>query len=270
VSARGLIVRAVSALCIVATPLAAARGARRLCDAQGGILFGPAVATLDRLVPDILAASGDRRPVLSPLAERLLAVRAGRAAGGPFADLAVDGGLAGSLAAALSELRRAEVDADQARAAASRLEGGPAARLRALAAALEAHEAALRDLSVLDRAGAMRAAAAMPRLSSAPPPSSSMAREPAARRTFAAFSIAAAFGTARAATRGGSTGSGPSVQATSAGTIRVAGPRRSCATISASAASPPASPGSSIRRAQTENGSATASISVVSGASRAR
>ncbi|HEY6002103.1 MAG TPA: hypothetical protein VIV57_04450, partial [Anaeromyxobacter sp.] len=61
------------ALCIVATPLAAARAARRLCDAQGGLLFGPRVATLERLVPSILAASGDRRAVLSPLAERLLA-----------------------------------------------------------------------------------------------------------------------------------------------------------------------------------------------------
>jgi RecB family exonuclease len=147
------------ALCVVATPLAAARGARRLCDAQGGILFGPAVATLDRLVPQILAAAGDRRPVLSPLAERLLAVRAGRAAGGPFAGLGADGGLAASLTAALGELRRGEVDAEAARAAAARLEGGPAARLATLAAVLSVYEDALHALGVLDRPAATRAAA---------------------------------------------------------------------------------------------------------------
>jgi RecB family exonuclease len=158
----------VPALCVVSTPLAAARGARRLCDAQGGILFGPAVATLDGIVPSILAAAGDRRPVLPPIGERLLAARAGRAAGGPFADVAPDGGLAAALASALSELRRAEVTADGARAVAGGLERGAAARLRALAGALEAHEAALRDLSALDRAGAMRAAAAAARRGALP------------------------------------------------------------------------------------------------------
>jgi RecB family exonuclease len=158
----------VPALCVVATPLAAARGARRLCDAQGGILFGPAVATLDRIVPQILAAAGDRRPVLPPLAERLLAVRAGRAAGGPFAGLAADGGLAASLTAALAELRRGEVDAGTARAAAGRLAGGPAARLGALAEALGAYEEALADLAVLDRAGATRVAAAAARRGALP------------------------------------------------------------------------------------------------------
>jgi hypothetical protein len=154
---------------VVSTPLAAARAARRLCDAQGGILFGPAVTTLERLVPAILAASGDRRPVLSPLGERLLAARAGREAGGPFADLAPDGGLAASLAAALAELRRGEVDAGDARDAAARLAPGPAARLGALAAALAASERALDGLSILDRAGAMRAAAAAARRGALPP-----------------------------------------------------------------------------------------------------
>jgi len=158
----------VSALCVVSTPLAAARGSRRLCDAQGGILFGPAVATIDRIVPDILAASGDRRPVLPLLAERLLAARAGRAAGGPFADVAPDGGLAASLAAALAELRRGEVDAEAARAAAARLDGGPAARLGALADALEVYEDALRDLAVLDRAEATRIAAGAARRGALP------------------------------------------------------------------------------------------------------
>jgi hypothetical protein len=154
---------------VVSTPLAAARAARRLCDAQGGILFGPAVTTLERLVPAILAASGDRRPVLSPLGEQLLAARAGREAGGPFADLAPDGGLAASLASALSELRRGEVDRDAARDAAARLAPGPAARLTALAAALGAAERALEDLSILDRAGAMRAAAEAARRGALPP-----------------------------------------------------------------------------------------------------
>jgi hypothetical protein len=158
----------VPALCVVGSPLAAARGARRLCDAQGGILFGPAVATLDRLVPDILAASGDRRPVLSPLAERLVAVRAGRTAGGPLADLAADAGLADSLAGALAELRRGEVEPEVVRAAAARLDGGPATRLRLLADALQAQEAALRELAVLDRAGATRVAAAAARRGALP------------------------------------------------------------------------------------------------------
>jgi RecB family exonuclease len=158
----------VSVLCLVSSPLSAARGARRLCDAQGGILFGPAVATLDGVVPSILAAAGDRRPVLSPLGERLLAARSGRAAGGRFAEVAPDGGLAASLASALAELRRGEVAPPVALAAAADLAGGAAARLAALAAALEAHEAALRDLAVLDRAGAMRAAAAAARRGALP------------------------------------------------------------------------------------------------------
>ena len=44
------------------------------------------------LVVPILAASGDRRAVLDPLAERLVAVEAGREAGGPFAGLSAEGG----------------------------------------------------------------------------------------------------------------------------------------------------------------------------------
>ncbi|HEY6100229.1 MAG TPA: PD-(D/E)XK nuclease family protein, partial [Anaeromyxobacter sp.] len=147
------------ALVIVATPLAAARAARRLCDAQGGLLFGPRIATLDRVVPGILAASGDRRAVLPPLAERLLAAEAGDAAGGALAGAAPDGGLAAALASAIAELRRGEVSAADAREAATALEGGAAARLRALADALATYEGALRRLPVLDRAGAARAAA---------------------------------------------------------------------------------------------------------------
>ncbi|HET8539603.1 MAG TPA: PD-(D/E)XK nuclease family protein, partial [Anaeromyxobacter sp.] len=146
-------------LCIVPTPLAAARAARRLCDAQGGILFGPTVATLDRLVPGLLAAAADRRAVLPALGERLLAVEAARAAGGPLAAASPDSGLAAALARALAELRRGEVTAAAAREAAARLAGGAAARLLALAETLDAYEGALERHRVLDRAGAARAAA---------------------------------------------------------------------------------------------------------------
>jgi RecB family exonuclease len=158
----------VTALCVVSTPLAAARASRRLCDAEGGILFGAAVSTLERLVPGILAAAGDRRPVLPAIGERLLAAAAGRAAGGPYAAVVPEGGLASSLASAVAELRRGEVDAATARTAAARLAGGAAARLLALAAVLERYEAALADLGVLDRAGAARAAAAAARRGALP------------------------------------------------------------------------------------------------------
>ncbi len=148
-----------SELCLVPTPLAAARASRRLCDAQGGILLGAQVTTLERLAPEVLAATGDRRAILPPLAERLLAIEAGRAAGGSLAGLAPDGGLASALAAAIAELREGEVRPAEAREAGSQLEGGAAARLLALADALEAFEGALARLGVLDRAEAMRAAA---------------------------------------------------------------------------------------------------------------
>lgn len=146
-------------LVLAPTPLAATRAARRLCDAQGGLLFGPQVATLDRLAPALLAAAGDRRAILGPLAERLVAADAGRDAGGAFAALHASDGLAASLAATLGELREAEVSPAEARAAAEELPGAAGARLGALAAALEAYEARLARLGVLDRAGALRAAA---------------------------------------------------------------------------------------------------------------
>ena len=77
----------VTALVLVPSPLQASRAARRLCDAQGGLLLGPRVTTLEALAPALLAAAGDRRPVLPPLAERLLALEAGEAAGEPLSGL---------------------------------------------------------------------------------------------------------------------------------------------------------------------------------------
>lgn len=151
------------AVCLAPTSLAAARAARRLCDAQDGVLFGPDVTTLDRIVPLVLASAGDRRPVLPQLAERLVVAAAGREAGGPFADLSPDAGLAAALASSIAELRRAEVEPEDARVAAEGLSGAPAARLRALAGALEAYEARLRATGALDRAGATRAAASAAR-----------------------------------------------------------------------------------------------------------
>jgi RecB family exonuclease len=149
----------VSILCIVPTALRASRVARRLCDAQGGALFGRQVTTFDALAAALVAASGDRRPILAPLAERLLAVEAGREAGGPFASLTAADGLAASLGAALAELRRGEVRSAEAAAAARSLEGAPRARLELLAAALGAYERRLEELGLLDRPGALRAAA---------------------------------------------------------------------------------------------------------------
>src|SRR5512135_3651524 len=113
-----IVAAAMPVLCLVPTPLAAARASRRLCDAQDGILFGPTVATLERLAPGLLAAASDRRAILPPLGERLLAAEAGRAAGGALAGAAPDSGLAAALASALAELLRGEVTAAAARDAA--------------------------------------------------------------------------------------------------------------------------------------------------------
>lgn len=149
----------VAALILARTSLAAARAARRLCDAQDGVLFGPQVATLERLVLPLLAASGDRRAVIDPPTERLVAVEAAREAGGPFGSLEAHDGNAAVLAATLAELRRAEVSVDDARAAARSLAGAAAQRLLALAEALAAFEGRLVAAGALDRAGALRVAA---------------------------------------------------------------------------------------------------------------
>jgi hypothetical protein len=149
----------VSLLCLVPTALRASRVTRRLCDAAGGALFGRQATPFDALATALVAASGDRRPVLGPLGERLLAVEAGREVGGPFAGLSPSDGLAAALAAALGELRRGEVTAAEAASAARTLEGAPRARLELLAGALAALERRLDAAGALDRPGALRAAA---------------------------------------------------------------------------------------------------------------
>lgn len=147
------------ALCLVPTPLGAARATRRLCDAQGGLLFGPRVATPAELVPALLAASGERRPLLGPLAERLVALEAAREAGGPFAAADPASGLARDLARAVAELRRGGVTSEVAAGAAAGLSGRAAERLRAMAEVLAAVERRLADLGALDAAAGERAAA---------------------------------------------------------------------------------------------------------------
>lgn len=133
--------------------------ARRLCDAQGGLLFGPQVLTLDGLAAAVLAAAGERRPLLPPLAERLLVLSAGRQAGGAFAGLAPGSGLAAALARVVAELRAGDVSPEQARRAAAALTGAPAGRLSALAEVLEAYLARLDEAGLLDRPAALGAAA---------------------------------------------------------------------------------------------------------------
>jgi RecB family exonuclease len=149
----------VSALCLVPTPLRAARAARRLCDAEGGLLFGARVETPGQLAAGVLAAAADGRRLLSPLAERMLACEAARAAGGPLARLDPAGGLARAAARLVAELREAEVPAGALAAAARGQPGAAAARLALAAALLGAYEARLAELGALDRAGALRAAA---------------------------------------------------------------------------------------------------------------
>jgi RecB family exonuclease len=148
----------VPTLCLVPTARRAGRLARRLCDAEGGLLFGPRVLTPEELVQGLLTAAGDARPLLSPLAERILVVEAGRAAGGPFAVLSPAGGLAHALTAAVSELRRGEVTAENVREAAEELQGRAAERMTLLAAVLAGYQARLAERDLLDRAAGTRAA----------------------------------------------------------------------------------------------------------------
>lgn len=148
-----------SVLCLVPTALRAQRAARRLCDAQAGVLLDSRVTTLEGLVPGLLAASGVREPSLSPLAERLLVLDIGQEQGGVLAGVTQGHGLARELVSSIGELRRGEVEPQVARAAAAGLSGGPRERLSALAAVLSRYEERLLERGVLDRAGAMRRAA---------------------------------------------------------------------------------------------------------------
>ena len=147
-----------SDLVVVPTPLRKSRAERRLCDAHGGLLLGPRVTTLHHLVPGLLAAAGERRALLTPLAERLLALEAAREAGllggaGPA------GGAGRSAARLVAELRAAEVAPADLRGAATGAPVRVAERLHAAAAMLAAYEARVSGREVLDAAGALRAAA---------------------------------------------------------------------------------------------------------------
>jgi hypothetical protein len=147
-------------LCIVPTAARANRIARRLCDAQDGLLLGRQATTFGALAAELLAGAGDRRPILDALGERLLAAEAGRKAGGILAELRVGDGLAGALATTLRELRRGEVGAADAQAAAEALGGAARERLERIAAALAHWERRLEALELLDAPAALRAAAA--------------------------------------------------------------------------------------------------------------
>ncbi|HET9599181.1 MAG TPA: PD-(D/E)XK nuclease family protein, partial [Anaeromyxobacteraceae bacterium] len=110
-------------LCLVPTSLRARRAARRLCDAQGGTLLGSRLATPEGVAAGLLAAAGDRRPVLTPLAAALLAREAAAAAGPPFDPGDPDGGLSRALERTLAELRAAELGPEDASAAAGEVGG---------------------------------------------------------------------------------------------------------------------------------------------------
>jgi hypothetical protein len=149
----------VSDLVVVPTQLRKSRVERRLCDAQGGVLLGPRVATLRNLAPGLLAAAGDRRAVLSPLAERLLAL----AAAGDSGLIGGAGPASGAGRAAsrlIAELRGGEVAPSDLRAAAATESGRVAERLEAAARALAGYEERLEALGAVDAAGALRSAAA--------------------------------------------------------------------------------------------------------------
>jgi hypothetical protein len=148
----------VSVLCLVPTPLRARRAARRLCDAQGGILLGARLTSVEAVATGLLAAAGDRRPVLTPLASALLSREAAAAAGPPFDAGDPGGGLARALERALAELREGEVVPDELRAAAAEVGGRTGVRLRSLADALTAAEARRATLDALDATAALRAA----------------------------------------------------------------------------------------------------------------
>ncbi len=147
-----------STVVLVPSPLRAVRAARRLCDVEGGLLFGAEVTTPAAITPLLLAAAGEARPVLTPLAERLLALEAGEGAA-QFVGLTPSNGAARSLAAAIAELRRGEVTGSEVRAAAHALGGRAGERLSCVAEVLSAYEERLASLGALDESAARRAAA---------------------------------------------------------------------------------------------------------------
>jgi hypothetical protein len=149
----------VSDLVVVPTPLRKSRFERRLCDAQDGVLLGPRVATLRNLVPGFLAAAGERRNLLEPLAERLLALRAASDSGLIGEVARSDGGAARGAARLLAEARAGEVGPADLLAAARTVQGRVAERLEAAARALALYEERLDGLGALDAAGALRGAA---------------------------------------------------------------------------------------------------------------
>jgi hypothetical protein len=158
----------VTDLVVVPTPLRQQRASRRLCDAGGGILLGPRVLTPRALAPAVLAGAGDARLLLSPLAERLLALDAARLAG--LLDSGSPArGAARAAADLVAELRQGEVTSAVASRVAASLGGRPGERLAAGAAALAAYEDRLDALGALDAAGALRAAATALRRGAAPP-----------------------------------------------------------------------------------------------------
>ncbi|MEI7703927.1 MAG: PD-(D/E)XK nuclease family protein [Deltaproteobacteria bacterium] len=147
-----------SSLILVPTALRKSRAERRLCDAQEGLLLGPRVSTLAHLVPGLLAGAGERRALLTPLAERLLSLDAVREAG-LLGEAGATGGAARAAAHLLSELRSAEVTPAELRGAAAGAPRRVAERLEAAAGALSAYEARLEGCQALDSAGALRCAA---------------------------------------------------------------------------------------------------------------
>ncbi len=150
-----------SDLVVVPTALRKSRVERRLCDAQDGLLFGPRVSTLAHLAPGLLAAAADRRTILTPLAERFLALAAARDSGllDGAGQTPGSGGAGRAAARLLSELRSAEVTPSDLRASATTAPGRVGERLLAAAAALATYEELLADRNALDAAGALRAAA---------------------------------------------------------------------------------------------------------------
>jgi hypothetical protein len=147
----------VSTLVVVPSALRQSRVRRRLCDAEDGVLLGPRVTTLRGLVPGLLAAAGEGRVLLSPFAERVLALEAVRAVG--LAPEARGDGAARAAAAVVAEARGAEVSPSDLRGAAAATRGRAGERLEAVARALAAYEQRLREAGALDAAGALRAAA---------------------------------------------------------------------------------------------------------------